>query len=89
MTGDTISWFEERGVELKIEEDGRMFPVSNSSQTIIDCFISLSRKYQIDILTSQNVTAIEKTDSWQLETKTDEIYFNLLVDFFILLFCST
>lgn len=38
MTGDTIAWFEERGIALKIEEDGRMFPVSNSSQTIIDCF---------------------------------------------------
>lgn len=33
MTGDTIEWFEKRGVELKIEEDGRMFPVSDSSQT--------------------------------------------------------
>ncbi|NNC49405.1 MAG: FAD-binding protein, partial [Flaviramulus sp.] len=40
MTGDTIEWFEKRGVELKIEEDGRMFPISNSSQTIIDCFVS-------------------------------------------------
>ncbi|OUS09904.1 flavoprotein [Nonlabens dokdonensis] len=79
MTGDTISWFEERGVELKIEEDGRMFPVSNSSQTIIDCFISLARKYQIDILTSHNVTAIEKTDSWQLETKTESFTCDNLV----------
>src|SRR6056297_3137255 len=32
MTGDTIEWFEKRGVELKIEEDGRMFPITNSSQ---------------------------------------------------------
>ena len=37
-SGDTIEWFEKHGVELKIEDDGRMFPVSNSSQTIIDCF---------------------------------------------------
>jgi hypothetical protein len=36
---DTISWFNERGVELKTEEDGRMFPVSDSSQTIIDCLM--------------------------------------------------
>jgi len=47
MTGDTISWFQERGVELKIEEDGRMFPVSNSSQTIIDCFIKESNKHGV------------------------------------------
>lgn len=79
MTGDTISWFEERGVELKIEEDGRMFPVSNSSQTIIDCFISLARKHHIDILTSQNVSTIEKTDYWQLETKTDSFNCDNLV----------
>src|SRR5690606_33674407 len=36
--GDTIEWFERHGVALKIEDDGRMFPVSDSSQTIIDCF---------------------------------------------------
>src|SRR5258707_14136667 len=37
FTTDTIRWFEEREVELKTEADGRMFPVTNSSQTIIDC----------------------------------------------------
>ncbi|WP_300485730.1 NAD(P)/FAD-dependent oxidoreductase, partial [Flavobacterium sp.] len=34
-SGDTIEWFERHGVELKIEDDGRMFPVTDSSQTII------------------------------------------------------
>ncbi|RZJ53057.1 MAG: FAD-binding protein, partial [Flavobacterium sp.] len=37
--GDTIEWFEQRGVELKTEDDGRMFPITDSSQTIIDCFM--------------------------------------------------
>ena len=37
---DTIQWFEERGVTLKEESDGRMFPVSNNSQSIIDCLLS-------------------------------------------------
>ena len=50
MTGDTIAWFEERGVELKIEDDGRMFPISNSSQTIIDCFLYEAKKHNVDIL---------------------------------------
>jgi len=36
--GDTIAWFADRGVELKVEEDGRMFPITDKSQTIIDCF---------------------------------------------------
>ena len=49
MTGDTIGWFEERGVPLKIEEDGRMFPQSNSSQTIIDCFLQEAAHYSIKI----------------------------------------
>jgi predicted Rossmann fold flavoprotein len=39
FTTDTIDWFRERGVELATEEDGRMFPVTNTSQTIIDCLM--------------------------------------------------
>src|SRR5205823_2992773 len=41
---DTVAWFEERGVRLKIEEDGRMFPITDSSQTIIDCLVGEARK---------------------------------------------
>ena len=52
MTGDTIAWFESRGVELKIEEDGRMFPVSDSSQTIIDCFQKEISRLGIKLLKS-------------------------------------
>jgi len=69
MTGDTVEWFEKRGVELKIEDDGRMFPVSNSSQTIIDCFLSQAKKYKVDVLYSHLVISIKKKkDRWQLET---------------------
>ncbi len=67
MTGDTIAWFEERGVPLKIEDDGRMFPVTNSSQTVVDCFISLSRKRNIHILTSHNVTHLTKDTLWNVQ----------------------
>ncbi|MFD2551097.1 NAD(P)/FAD-dependent oxidoreductase [Bizionia sediminis] len=59
MTGDTMAWFEERGVALKIEEDGRIFPVSNSSQTIIDCFLKEAEALKINVQYSQNVTNIE------------------------------
>lgn len=55
MTGDTIAWFEKRGVELKIEEDGRMFPVSNSSQTIIDCFLDEAKKHNVEVLYNHSV----------------------------------
>ena len=56
---DTIQWFSERGVELKTEADGRMFPVTNSSQTIIDCLMQEANKYQIEILLSCDVLAVE------------------------------
>lgn len=41
---DTMSWFSERGVELKTEDDGRVFPISDSSSTIIDCLMSEAKK---------------------------------------------
>ena len=73
MTGDTIEWFEKRGVALKIEEDGRMFPESNSSQTIIDCFLSEAQKYNVEVLKNQSVNAINiENGIWKLKTKTEE-----------------
>lgn len=69
MTGDTIEWFEKRGVQLKIEEDGRMFPITDSSQTIIDCFLNEAKKHQVEILYNYAVKSIEKVaNSWKLET---------------------
>lgn len=49
MTGDTIEWFEKRSIALKIEDDGRMFPVTNSSQTIIDCFLSETKQRGVNV----------------------------------------
>ncbi|WP_178990636.1 BaiN/RdsA family NAD(P)/FAD-dependent oxidoreductase [Winogradskyella schleiferi] len=69
MTGDTIAWFEERGVELKIEEDGRMFPVSNSSQTIIDCFLNEAEKHQVEVLYNHAVKTIHPLETgFEIET---------------------
>ena len=71
-SGDTIEWFEKHGVELKIEEDGRMFPVSDSSQTIIDCFLKATQKLGIDILTGQSVQSLYKgEDYWKVETNSE------------------
>lgn len=68
-TGDVIEWFENNGVELKTEEDGRMFPVTDSSQTIIDCFLDLAKENQIKVNTSCSVQAISQSnDNWILET---------------------
>lgn len=70
MTGDTIDWFEQRGIPLKIEDDMRMFPESNSSQTIIDCFISSADKAGVNLLCNENVSRIQKTEGqFLVETK--------------------
>ncbi|OIQ23193.1 NAD(P)/FAD-dependent oxidoreductase [Lacinutrix sp. MedPE-SW] len=80
MTGDTITWFEERGVELKIEDDGRMFPTSNSSQTIIDCFVSQAKKFNVEVLKNQSVNTIKKeNDTWAVTTKTNEYQCSKLI----------
>lgn len=71
-SGDTVEWFEKHGVELKIEADGRMFPVSNSSQTIIDCFQEATKKLGIAVLTNQSVQSIFKKDTlWKVETQSE------------------
>jgi predicted Rossmann fold flavoprotein len=68
-SGDTIEWFEKHGVELKIEDDGRMFPTSDSSQTIIDCFLGLTHKLKIDVLTGQSVQSLFHGENyWKVET---------------------
>jgi predicted Rossmann fold flavoprotein len=46
---DTVGWFADRGVALKTESDGRMFPVTDSSQTIIDCLMKEVNKYGVEI----------------------------------------
>ena len=71
-SGDTVEWFSNHGVELKIEDDGRMFPVSNSSQTIIDCFLKATQKLGITVLTGQSVQSIFKKDNvWKIETQNE------------------
>lgn len=68
-SGDTIEWFANHGVELKIEDDGRMFPTTDSSQTIIDCFLQAVQQLKIEVLTSQSVQSIfQGNDYWKVET---------------------
>ncbi|WP_339893535.1 NAD(P)/FAD-dependent oxidoreductase [uncultured Algibacter sp.] len=72
MTGDTIEWFEKRGVKLKAEEDGRMFPVTNASQTIIDCFLNEAEKHQVEVLYNHSVKSISKEkEVFHIETSQD------------------
>lgn len=75
MTGDTMAWFEERGVALKIEDDNRIFPVSDSSSSIIDCLLNEARKYNIQIVTGESVLDFSKLqEGWKVVTKTKELH---------------
>jgi len=57
----TVEWFRERGVELKTEPDGRMFPVSNSSETILNCLLLEASKLGVSIIMQKEVLEINKT----------------------------
>lgn len=80
MTGDTIEWFDKRGIELKIEEDGRMFPISDSSQTIVDCFLSEADRLGVDVLYNHSLKGLNKNDeTFNLETSKSSIHAKELV----------
>ena len=81
-SGDTISFFENRGIALKIEEDGRMFPESNTSKTIIDCFVTEAERLGVKLLRNSSVIAIEPIaileeqpfDGWMVESIQKKYY---------------
>ena len=69
MTGDTMQWFEDRGVPLKIESDNRVFPVSNSSQSIIDVLLNEARKNDVKIQLNHRVENIQnENEKWKITT---------------------
>ena len=66
---DVMAFFEERGVPLKIEDDGRVFPKSDSSQSIIDCLVGETERLGVQVLKNSSVKTIHKTDEgWQVTT---------------------
>ena len=73
--GDTMNWYEKHGVTLKIEDDNRIFPESNSSQSIIDCLVNECRKKNVKILTKQTVTEILPQENGYKIHTTDQNYF--------------
>lgn len=67
QVNDTIDWFKQRKTPLKIEDDGRMFPISDDSQTIIDVFLNECKRLKINILTQYEVLKILPQNSGQFE----------------------
>jgi predicted Rossmann fold flavoprotein len=73
FTTDTIAWFKERGVELKAEADGRMFPVTNSSQTIVDCLMKECNEYGVSILMNRELVELKLNNNrWVLHFSNKE-----------------
>lgn len=72
--GDTVDWFEKRGIELKIEDDGRMFPVTDDSQTIIDCLWESAIRAGVKILTQTRVKHFDFSinNNWKIITEEKE-----------------
>jgi predicted Rossmann fold flavoprotein len=73
-TSHAIEWFKKKGVELKVEDDGRMFPVTDDSQTIIDCLMRevLSRKIKIEM--GEGVVEVKHDGEFQLRTQSGKTY---------------
>ncbi len=78
---DTCSWFESRGVPLKTEEDGRIFPVSDSSQSIINCLLDEAEKLSVSILQKQKIeTILKREKGFSLQMKDgSELFGNQLI----------
>lgn len=71
---NTIEWFESHHVPLKVEEDGRMFPITDSSETIINCLMQQARKSGVELLTERGVVDCQKvSDKFQLKLSNDEM----------------
>lgn len=73
-TNDTMQWFENHGVTLKIEADNRVFPKSDCAQTIIDCFLGQAEKYGVKLLINHRVSKINKQGDLFKITTTNQTF---------------
>ena len=67
QASDTVAWFEARGVKLKTESDGRIFPVSDSSQTIIDCLVNAAKAAGVKLRLNAGVESVAKNADGRFE----------------------
>ena len=76
---DTVQWYESRGVKLKTEADGRMFPITDSSETIINCLMHAANKAKVDLLTGVGVKTVKQylddrgASYFQVELKNERV----------------
>ena len=74
QASDAVAWFEARGVKLKTESDGRMFPITDSSQTIIDCLLNAARAAKVKLKLNCGVERVERKtgDGFELTLSNGE-----------------
>ena len=73
-TEDMVRWLADHGVQTKAEADKRMFPVTDSSQTIIDCFVKAAEKHKVKVYLNESVTRLEPHGKqWNVTTSNKEI----------------
>jgi predicted Rossmann fold flavoprotein len=78
---DTVDWFASEGVQLKTEADGRMFPITDSSETIVDCLIKTASSYKVQIRTGSPVVWVKSQQLEELEKlKETEDSSNIFAD---------
>jgi predicted Rossmann fold flavoprotein len=74
FTTDTVKWFEQRGVRLKTEDDGRMFPVTDSSQTIIECLLREANQHGVQVKMNREVKELVRVnEQWRVSLATGEV----------------
>lgn len=71
-TTNTVEWFEERGIQLKTEPDGRMFPTSNNSETIVNCLMYQAEQHNIEIKLNTDIEEIIKNTNGTFTLKIKE-----------------
>ncbi len=78
--GDTIAWFEKRGLELKTEADNRMFPTTDSSQDVMDILLNSALANDVQIKYKSGVTKIEREENlWKVQTKNQDYLADIVV----------
>ena len=81
-SNDTVAWFETRGVKLNVEPDGRIFPITNSSETIVDCLLNEAKSAGIRLFVRKGVNRVVRTTDHRFAlyfTKSESIHCDRLL----------
>ncbi|XP_042422885.1 uncharacterized protein YtfP-like isoform X2 [Zingiber officinale] len=78
---DTICWFSDHGIKLKTEDDGRVFPVSNNSSSIVDCLLNEAKRHGVVMQMGKTVSEVSLSDNGQFLLKVEKRTMDLVEHF--------